>query len=131
MSKENNWVRSKRLRAEHSIWRKKQFADKKPFFPVFKEFTEYLEHLSPGAVTLFLYIGLYGNNQSGECYHSIETIAAFFHKTPRTISNWIAELEDIGLIERFQIEKNGVSHTFLRPYPNIELMEFLVTNNKI
>lgn len=43
-------------------------------------------------------------------------MAAYFKKDKRTISNWIGKLEKVGMIERIQLEMNGVAHTFLRPY---------------
>lgn len=105
-----------RLRKEHSQWRDTNFSNKEGFFPVFYDFNKILPNLSGGAVSLFIYIGLHSNNLTGECYHSIEKIAAFFDKSPRTISKWIHELENAKLIERFQLEINGPSHTFIRPY---------------
>lgn len=104
------------LKKEHEEWRNKNFLDKNGFFPVFYDFKDYLSVLSGGAVSLFIYIGLHANNQSGECYHDLERIANHFDRSTRTISSWFKELEDIGLIERLQLNLNGVSHTFIRPY---------------
>ncbi|WP_144481463.1 helix-turn-helix domain-containing protein [Cytobacillus oceanisediminis] len=108
------------LRREHSQWRDTNFSNKVGFFPVFYEFKEILPQLSGGAVSLFIYIGLHSNNQTGECYHSIEKISDFFGKSPRTISKWIDELVEFRLIKRFQLEVNGPAHTFIRPYSNKE-----------
>jgi len=36
-------------------------------------------------------------------------------KSPRTISNWLKELENKNLIIRMQLRPNGVTHTFLLP----------------
>lgn len=77
-----------------------------------------MPELSGGAVSLFVYIGLHSNNQTGESYHSIEKMAKFFKKSPRTISKWIDELEKAKLIKRLQLEVNGPAHTFIRPYSN-------------
>ncbi|MGC8231133.1 helix-turn-helix domain-containing protein [Pseudobacillus badius] len=109
-------ARATTLRKEHSQWRDEQFLEKAGFFPVFSEFKEYLPKLSGGAVSLFLYLGLNSNNQTGECYHDIERIAEYFGKSPRTISSWFKELEEQKIIERLQLQLNGVSHTFIRPY---------------
>ncbi|OZI10208.1 hypothetical protein CEW92_18285 [Bacillaceae bacterium SAS-127] len=111
-----NYEKVEVLKLEHTKWRDENFYNKQGFFPVFSTFKEQMRSLSPGAITLFLYIGLHSNNQTGECRHSIETIAAFFDKSTRTISNWISELEEARLIVRVQLKFNGVSYTYLRPY---------------
>ncbi|MCM3625263.1 MULTISPECIES: helix-turn-helix domain-containing protein [Brevibacillus] len=112
----DNQKRAKALREKHIQWRNERFLLKDGFFPVFKDFEYYLPKISGGAVSLFIYLGIHSNNKTGECYHDLERIAKFFDKTPRTITNWFAELEDIGLIERFQLKLNGVAHTFIVPY---------------
>ncbi|HDT6613911.1 MULTISPECIES: helix-turn-helix domain-containing protein [Bacillus cereus group] len=112
-------LKASRLREEHIKWRRGNFENKKGFFPVFYGFQDFLPDLSSGAVSLFLYIGLHSNNQTGECYHDLTTIANFFGKSSRTISTWFKELEEQGLIERIQLEFNGVSHTFIKPYTSI------------
>lgn len=112
----NNKDKAAIYREEHAIWRKENFENKKGFFPIFYGFEEYLSKLSSGAVSLFIYIGIHANNVTGENYHNIETISKHFGKSIRTVSSWFKELQDHGLIERFQIEFNGVSHTFIRPY---------------
>lgn len=108
------------LRNKHSKWRDDNFLNKEGFFPVFKNFEYYLSKISGGAVSLFIYIGLNSNNKTGECYHDINTISIYFNKSTRTISSWFRELEDIGLIKRFQLKMNGVSHTFIQPYHNVK-----------
>jgi len=118
MNKENT-KRSKatHLRKEHSLWRDTNFINKTGFYPLFHDFKKLLPDLSGGAVSLFVYLGLHSNNQTGECFHSIDKISKFFDKSPRTISKWINELEEVKLIERLQLEINGPAHTFIRPYP--------------
>ncbi|WP_371019030.1 helix-turn-helix domain-containing protein [Pseudalkalibacillus sp. JSM 102089] len=108
--------RATELRQEHSRWRDENFIEKVGFFPVFSEFKKFLPELSGGAVSLFIYLGLHSNNHTGECYHDINRISEFFGKSPRTISTWFKELEEVGLIERLQLKMNGVSHTFIKPY---------------
>jgi len=54
------------LRKEHSQWRDTNFSNKAGFFPVFQDFKNLLSELSGGAVSLFLYLGLHSNNQTGE-----------------------------------------------------------------
>lgn len=90
------------------------------YFPIFSGFKEefLLKKLSGNAVKLYLYLGLHSGNDTGKTWVSIENMAKYFGKSPRTISNWIQELEDSHLIERMQMVKNGVSFTFLRPYNN-------------
>lgn len=100
---------------EYIQWKNKNFENKQGFFPVFLSFKSILNKISPGAVSLYLYFGL-NSNKEGFSFHKIETIANYFNRSPRTISNWINELVDIGLIERKQYDLNSVSITYLKPY---------------
>lgn len=104
------------LKKNHYEWREKNFKYREGFFPVFKDFKDFMKKLSPGAIALFVYLGLNSNNLTGESSHSIESMASFFGKSTRTISLWLKELENEGLIERVQLKFNGVSHTFIIPY---------------
>lgn len=101
---------------EYAIWRTEQFSEKIGFFPIFSDFKPYLSKLSPGAISLYLYLGLHSNYETGESFHSVQKISIFFGKSTRTISNWIKELEDFKLIKREQKKLNGVSHTYLQAY---------------
>lgn len=104
-------------RNEYAKW-KKDALSRFGYFPVFQPLKEsfLLKNLSGNALKLYLYLGLMSDNTTGETWVSIETIARYFDKSKRTISDWIKELEKAGLIERMQLEQNGVSHTFLVPY---------------
>lgn len=106
----------KDIKNDYMLWRAEKFSKKEGFFPIFEGFDKYFKKLSPGAISLFLYLGIHSNNRYGMSFHSIETIAEKFNKTPRTITNWMSELIDVGLIERKQHKYNGVSTTYLRPY---------------
>jgi hypothetical protein len=103
-------------REEYYQWRRQKFVDNAGFFALFADFKAYLPLLSTGAISLFIYIGLHSNNKTGECYHDLHTISKTFGKSKRTIISWFNELQSHGLIERLQLEFNGVSHTFIRPY---------------
>lgn len=108
-----------KFKREHLEWRENNFRKKHGFFPVFKDFKFHMKNLSPGAISLFVYLGLHSNNLTGESSHGIEKMARFFNKSTRTISSWLKELEKEGLIERVQIKFNGPSHTFIKPYSNL------------
>lgn len=112
--KKNEYI--DRLKKEHIAWRELNFKNKEGFFPIFEDFRYLIGGLSPGAVNLFVYIGLNSNNKTGEFFHSLETIANNLNRTVRTISNWMSELEGEGLIIRVQEKFNGPSKTFIRPY---------------
>jgi DNA-binding MarR family transcriptional regulator len=104
-------------RADYGSW-KRNALNRFGFFPVFQPFKEsfLLKKLSGNALRLYLYLGFMSDNETGETWVSIETIAAYFDKSKRTISDWLKELEKAGLIERLQLKPNGVAHTFLKPY---------------
>lgn len=101
---------------KYSNWRAEQFTNNEGFFPVFNDFRKIMQFLSPGAISLYIYLGLHANYKTGEVFHSLARIAIHFDKSTRTISNWMKELEDFDLIKRKQLEINSVSHTFLQPY---------------
>ena len=115
----NEMKKVSKLKRDHLEWRELNFKQKSGFFPVFKEFKSHMGNLSPGAISLFLYLGLHSNNLTGESSHGIERMAKFFNKSTRTISSWLKELEKEGLIERVQIKFNGPSHTFIKPYSDL------------
>ena len=75
-----------------------------------------LRKISGGALGCYMYLGLSSKNETGESWHTIETIAKYFDKDIRTVSKWIQELRKLKLIDRFQLEINREAHTFLLPY---------------
>ena len=98
-------------------WKKKSLEDG-GYFIVFNSFKDdyYLRDLSGGAVKLFLFFGISGKNKTGESYYTIEEIAEYFKKSPRTIEIWIKELEKKRLINRMPKGLNSVAYTYLLPY---------------
>ena len=115
-----NYQKAQSFEKQYSDW-KSASLNKGGYFPVFTAFKErfLLKELSGNAVKLYLYLGLYSGNDTGKTWISIESMAKYFGKSPRTVSNWLRELEEAKLIERMQMEKDGVSHTFLRPYSEL------------
>lgn len=105
------------LKEKYNNWKKTSIASG-GYFIVFNTFLEdgFLNRLSGGAVKLYLYLGIVSKNNTGESFHSIESMAKYFKVSTRTISTWISELEKERLIERYQLEKNEVAYTFLKPY---------------
>lgn len=90
------------------------------YFPIFQSFKEnyLLRRVSGNALKLYLYMGLHSGNKTGESWVTIETMGSYFEKSPRTISNWIKELEELRLIVRKQLKYNESSHTYFLPYSN-------------
>lgn len=88
------------------------------YFPIFNDLKdEYkLRNLSGNAVKLYVFLGLMSGNMTGETWVAIDSIATYFNKSKRTVSHWLAELEQSDLIKRMQLHPNGPSHTFLLPY---------------
>lgn len=119
-----NYRKSKLLEQNYSNW-KATLLEKGGYFPIFSAFKEefILKKISGNAIKLYIYLGLHSGNDTGSTWVSIESIARYFDKSQRTISYWLKELEEAELIERMQMEKNGVSYTFLRPYSNIEVID--------
>lgn len=106
------------LRKNYSEWRNIQRKQKAPFFIIYKEFLENdkLKDINPTALKVYIYLGMYSNNETGECWHSVQTMADYFGMDKRTINRALENLIDIGLIERIQKGFKRVSNTFLKPY---------------
>ena len=105
------------LKQNYSSW-KQTSLDTEGYFPVFSHFKEnfLLRNLSGNALRLYIYLGLHSKNMTGECWVTIDTIAKYFDKSNRAVSDWIKELENAKLIKRMQLQNNGVAFTFLQPY---------------
>ncbi|MCJ1750299.1 helix-turn-helix domain-containing protein [Mammaliicoccus sciuri] len=101
----------------YSNW-KQDSLDNNGFFVIFNGFLEkdYLRKISGGALKLYVYLGINSHNTTGESFYKLTSIANYFNVSERTISNWFKELLKLRLIERYQLELNGVSHTYLNVY---------------
>lgn len=84
------------------------------FAKVDGKFTAFLPHLKDGAVKLYLYYAIAANNETGESWHSIDTISQKLGATERSIGNWNNQLEDLGLIYRTSNGKKSKA-TFVLP----------------
>lgn len=110
-------VEMNKIRNKHRHWKRVTREKKSPFFIVYKDFQdEHLRDISGGALKLYLYFGFHANNNTGECWHSTETIAQFFKNDERTVKRWIQELEERQLIIRIQKGFKWIANTFLVPY---------------
>lgn len=109
--------RSKCLISEYQVWKEKRL-EEPGWFPIYNEFKEnnLLKNISGNSLKLYIYLGIHSKNISGISWHSLETIGKYFNKSPRTISNWLEELKNKGLIERIQLDRSTTAITFLRPY---------------
>lgn len=112
-----NMRKKELLQQNYKSWKHEIFKHE-GFFPIFQPFLEerILKNISGNALKLYIYLGLHSKNETGETWVTIETMSAYFDRSPRTISNWIKELEKHRLIIRFQLELNHPSYTFLQPY---------------
>ncbi len=90
-----------------------------PIFQTFKN-SKLLSKIPGGALKLYIYLGLSTDNWGVVTWVSRETLIKYFQKDTRTVDGWIQKLKDLKLIERMQMEVDGVSYTFLRPYGNIQ-----------
>lgn len=106
------------LRTNYEQWRKNQKEIKAPFFIVYSDLlkSNKLKDINPTALKIYIYLGLHSNNETGECWHSVQTIADYFEMDKRTINRALENLIDIGLIDRIQKGFKRVSNTFLKPY---------------
>ena len=112
-----NKVLAELQRKNYAAW-KQDSLNNTGFFVIFNGFLDnnYLNKISGNALKLYIYLGMNSKNDTGESWHSIESIAKYFGKSPRTISYWLSELEEHNLIKRMQLEINKEAHTYLQPY---------------
>lgn len=102
---------------QYSRWRNDLQEINKPFFMIPGDFKHiFLKDISGGALKLYLFLGFHSKYQTGESWYTVEQVAAFFDKDPRTVANWFKELEDRGLIFREQKGFMMKATTFLKPY---------------
>jgi DNA-binding transcriptional ArsR family regulator len=103
-------------------WKKQCLAQKQGYFIIFNSFLKsgILREVSGDALRLYIYLGMFTQNYTGETFVSMQTMADYFKKSVRTIGYWLKELEDKGLIIRIQLDVKKTAHTFLRIYPNSE-----------
>jgi hypothetical protein len=120
MSKFNsisNKSKAKYYKDNYNAWKKGQLKTT-GFFIMFNIFEEknILQKISGNSLKLYVFLNMHSKNTTGESWFTIDTLSKYFDRTPRTISNWMEELEHLNLIRRIQLEFNGPSHTFLQPY---------------
>lgn len=113
------------LRISYGLWKGDSLEKKVGYFVIFNGFVENgkLKSMSGNALKLYIYLGVYANNKSGEVWHSNRTIAKYFNKSERTIRLWFQELESLNLVRKMQIDYDGESHMFLQPYPSYNYYE--------
>lgn len=99
-------------------WRQNLEKDKLcgKFFILYRDFEiNHLKHITSGALKLYLYYGFHSNNDTGESWHSIETIKNYFGVNERSINNWNNELLERGLICRDSKGSSRNKTTYLTP----------------
>lgn len=84
------------------------------FAKVDNNLAAFLPYLKDGAIKLYLHYALVANSETGESWHSIETISKKLGATERSISNWNNQLEELGLIYRTSTGKKSKA-TFVLP----------------
>lgn len=106
------------LRLDYAKWRKEKKDSKSGFFVIYNDlFTGgKLRDIKGNALKLFIYLGIHANNESGECWHSVEKISSYFGMDTRTVNRALKDLEDTELIIRIQKGFKRVANTFLKPY---------------
>ena len=84
------------------------------FAKVDSNFINFLPYLKDGAIKLYLYYAAAAKNDTGESWHSIDTISQKLDVVGRSIGNWNRQLEDLGLILRISNGKKSKT-TFVLP----------------
>jgi DNA-binding transcriptional ArsR family regulator len=110
-------VKAKEFLQSYEQWKDTRL-NEPGWFPIFIDFkeSELLKNISGNALRLYIYLGLHSKNSTGESWHSLSSMAKYFGKSERTISNWLEELKYHNLVERIQLDRSTTAVTFLRPY---------------
>lgn len=95
-------------------WRQFRKDSKDNYFIIPTGLKDYLPYFYSKAMNLYLYYCLHAKNETGESWHSTETIANFLNVSVRTINHWNNILEEAGLIFRTSNNRQSKS-TFLLP----------------
>lgn len=105
------------LRVAHKEWRAWTRKNKVGFFPIFtKDFVKKLPDISGNALKLYIYLGSFANNETGELIVSVKKMEDDFQCSRRTVQKWIEELVDLKLIKRIQPGYKRFTYTFIVPY---------------
>lgn len=99
-------------------WRQNLEKDKLggKFFMLYRDFEyNHLKDITSGALKLYLYYGFHSKNETGESWHSIDTITNYFGVSEKSINNWNKELIERGLIERHSKGSARNKTTYLTP----------------
>ena len=109
--------KSKDLSEDYNSWKITRI-NEPGWFPIFSEFKDngLLKDLSGNALRLYIFLGINSKNDTGVSWYSLNSIANYFNKSERTISNWLEELKNYNLIERIQPDRSSSAITFLKPY---------------
>ena len=84
------------------------------YFMLSNSIEEYLPLIKSPAINLYIFYAIHANNEFGNSYYSVDSIARKLNVSNKTITNWNSNLQDAGLIIRQQIS-NSSSTTQLRP----------------
>lgn len=114
----SNNVKGKYYKKNYSDWRTMNKAINRPFCIIYSDFIEknLLKKINGNALKLYIFLLMNSKNETGESWYTIESMANYFDKSPRTISYWLNDLEKLGLIKRMQLNINKEAHTYLQPY---------------
>lgn len=85
------------------------------------EIIQYLPLLSGPELNLYMFYAINADNNYGNSYYSIITIANYLNVSLKTINNWNTKLERLGLIKREVLANGGSSVTQLLPLTNFIL----------
>lgn len=111
------------LQSNYRNWMNYRKTAKKNFMMIPKEFIEskYIQAINSNAVSLYLYYIYRAKNETGISWPSISRIAEDLNVSEKSINNWNATLENIGLIHR---ESGFLSKTtYLLPISNYLTLE--------
>lgn len=113
---------SERLGAEYKGWRDFRKESRDSFFIIPTELTKYLPVIDTRAINLYLYYCFRANNETGLSWPSVDRAAEDLKVSARSINNWNAELEQLGLILRIN-EKKSSKTTYLLPISDYYYIE--------
>lgn len=97
-----------------NAWTRYVKKEKAGYFTISNKLEEYLPYIKSPALNLYTFYAIHARNEQGYSYYSNATLSEILQVSPKTITNWNATLQDLGLIYRDK-RNNSSWLTYLLP----------------
>lgn len=110
----------KNVQKLYSIWKRNKL-NTGNYTIISNSLKDYLKYIRTPAINLYLLYAMAADNNNGDSYYSIDSLAKILKVSKKTIDNWNTILIDLGLINREQTF-NSSARTYLLPTSDMVLL---------